>query len=576
MASKMAKRCSPLLCDDVSSDIHGSRQSSERNVATTRKFSLCSLKYRFRIFKSKGAVLVLMWSFSGLFVLNFLIRPNDLSVSKWKENLTSTNTVVMCSLLYPIFGLLADVYFGRYKVVKWSIWIMWMVAIFFCATSAGLKMYKKSFCYIYRHNLRYASFFVMSIGLGGFQANIIQLGIDQLIDASSCEITSFLRWYTWLWFLSKLLVIASQSCFCGNYQLGLYLLLPAFLTVAVALDYILGGWLVKEPTSNNPIVSIAKVLYYAIKNKYPRQRSAFTYWDDKPFTRIDLGKSKYGGPFTTEEVENVKTFWRILAVIIGTTIFAGIMINSVSLYDKVSKRLNGGYIKTYKYECGHIDDHCLDSVHDCFRVLSFEYAGECLMIVMVPLFEFVFYPIFKRDFRISILKKILAAMFLNLVILLVYLILEVVGQHQIGQENNSTTCFMKEKYIMKDSLPLSYKWIFIPGFLTSISFYLYIASAGEFICAQSPYSMKGFLFGLVYGLLGLFSLLGFGYLNLITLIISKWTHPLYGCGVWYLVSFVVILFAVFSVFYFLTNWYKKRLRDDNQHNEQIFAIDYYS
>ena len=32
-------------------------------------------------------------------------------------------------------------------------------------------------------------------GFGGFQANIIQFGIDQLHDASTSEITSFIAWY---------------------------------------------------------------------------------------------------------------------------------------------------------------------------------------------------------------------------------------------------------------------------------------------------------------------------------------------------------------------------------------------
>ena len=67
--------------------------------------------------------------------------------------------------------------------------------------------------------------------------------------------------------------------------------------------------------THNPLTFIFQVLRYAVKNKYPRQRSAFTYWEDKPYSRIDLGKTKYGGPFTTEQVEDVKTYFRILVLI---------------------------------------------------------------------------------------------------------------------------------------------------------------------------------------------------------------------------------------------------------------------
>ena len=54
---------------------------------------------------------------------------------------------------------------------------------------------------------------------------------------------------------------------------------------------------------------------YAAKHKYPVRRSAFTYCDDQQPSRLDYGKSKYGGPFNTEQVEDVKTFWRMTLVI---------------------------------------------------------------------------------------------------------------------------------------------------------------------------------------------------------------------------------------------------------------------
>ena len=38
---------------------------------------------------------------------------------------------------------------------------------------------------------------IMVAGLCGFQANIIQFGIDQLPDASSSEIVSFTLWLAW-------------------------------------------------------------------------------------------------------------------------------------------------------------------------------------------------------------------------------------------------------------------------------------------------------------------------------------------------------------------------------------------
>ena len=92
-----------------------------------------------------------------------------------------------------------------------------------------------------------------------------------------------------------------------------YFVLPLSCTLSILSDCCFNHWLVKEPVTNNPLKLIYQVLKYAVKKKYPQLRSAFTYWEDKPYSRIDLGKNKYGGPFTMEEVEDVKTFFRILA-----------------------------------------------------------------------------------------------------------------------------------------------------------------------------------------------------------------------------------------------------------------------
>ena len=59
------------------------------------------------------------------------------------------------------------------------------------------------------------------------------------------------------------------------------------------------------------------MIQFARKHKCPVQRSAFTYNNDYIPSRIDFAKERYGGPFTTEQVENVKTFFRILLVLLA-------------------------------------------------------------------------------------------------------------------------------------------------------------------------------------------------------------------------------------------------------------------
>ena len=75
--------------------------------------------------------------------------------------------------------------------------------------------------------------------------------------------------------------------------------------------------LVIDRTGQHPLKLIYMVLKYSWKHKVPERRSAFTYWEEDIPARIDLGKSKYGGPFTTEEVEDTKTFFRILLLLLS-------------------------------------------------------------------------------------------------------------------------------------------------------------------------------------------------------------------------------------------------------------------
>ena len=105
-----------------------------------------------------------------------------------------------------------------------------------------------------------------------------------------------------------------------KYQILVQLLVCFCISIAVSVSYF-DSMLLKEPVTQNPFKLIHKVIRYAINNKYPAYRSAFTYCEDELPSRIDFGKSKYGGPFTIEQVEDVKTFFRILVGIFLSSLY---------------------------------------------------------------------------------------------------------------------------------------------------------------------------------------------------------------------------------------------------------------
>ena len=239
------------------------------------------------------------------------------------HKISSIVVLTMSMFLYPIFGWLADVRWGRYKMIKWTLRITFAALILSCAALAVLGYVSWGSSGSVKVTLSIIMYVLSTTSVGGFLANIVQFGVDQLTDASSIEVVSYLRWYIWLWFLSNIVVSVSQSCLCSDYEAVGFLLLPTLFAIAVSLELVFNHWLVKEPPSANPFILIFRVLHYAMKNKYPRLRSAFTYWDDKPYRRIDLAKTMYGGPYTTEQVEDVKTFFRVASIILIGTVFCG-------------------------------------------------------------------------------------------------------------------------------------------------------------------------------------------------------------------------------------------------------------
>ena len=291
-------------------------------VSTKEKMKLlCKPTYRMRLVKTKGALLVLAWNFLTASVFFYII------CSSFKRGILAhqiTAGVLLFAITLPLAGWLADAYIGRYKIIYCSFLIMWAGIILDAANQVIRELVKN-----YQHidtvvvQVLYGT---MGIGIGGFLSTSLQLGIDQLYDASTNEISAFIIWYIWTYTCPLFIILnLPQDSIPSNFYLLGHLLLCVFLTLILASLFCCNNWLIKEPISQNPFKLIYRVTKYAIKNKYPQNRSAFIYCEDEVISRIDHGKSKYGGPFTIEQVEDVKTFYKILPLVILSGILAGEM-----------------------------------------------------------------------------------------------------------------------------------------------------------------------------------------------------------------------------------------------------------
>ena len=230
-------------------------------------------------------------------------------------------STIQILLFCPLAGWLADVYIGRYKILKVSLLFMWI-------STAGLAI-----LYTLSININIPSAVMttasvliplpMSFSYAAFQANGIPFAMDQMPAASGEQVSALINWYFWASFLGKAVARLGTVAYSDNNQRQpqIYVLIAvlAILTIAIFCGMVFHSKFTIEPQSQNPWKTVLNVLKYAATHKHPENRSALTYCEDPP-SRMDLGKNRYGGLYTTEEVEDVKTFLRIMAVILCCSI----------------------------------------------------------------------------------------------------------------------------------------------------------------------------------------------------------------------------------------------------------------
>ena len=522
------------------------------NIATNSlPNKACIHSYKIRLFRNKAALMILMWVFTAFMNLIIAIKIID------KFNTICFGGAVALSA--PI-ALVADIYLGRHKVIQYSMRLLWIAVI---ANNIIITLQ-----YYVVKNAATSSILTIFTTIGvagsaGIVVNSLQFGIDQLTDASSSEITSYISWFTWRTMLACTTGAIFTNCLTHYISLS-YLVLPLSCTLSILSDCCFSHWLVKEPVTTNPLKLMYQVLKYAVKNKYPRLRSAFTYWEDKPYSRIDLGKNKYGGPFTIEQVEDVKTFFRILAVFgICTPMF----ILFISLY-------NFFYIQYFdnQFLLSLKHNSVAKYIKSCYSETSALILHYITIVFLVPVIEFALYPLLMKCTRcinFSIRARFLLGIFVTILYELHLLGIELVVT-QTSDLHNST-CFY---YVNSETVSLY--WLILPKVLYGIATYIIFTSFMEFIASQAPYSMRGLLLGigiLLYGLSAALSSLS----SLLVKVSRKYYTQSNGsnCELWLYCCILFLTIVILCAGFKVEKWYTLRRRDEDLPNEQKFAVDYY-
>ena len=195
---------------------------------------------------------------------------------------------------------------------------------------------------------------------------------------------------------------------------------------------------------------------------------------------------------------------------------------------------------------------------------TFSYNGA----ILIPVFEFFFYPIFYRCLPSFESQKKLAigVVFLTATIIS-QMVFSAVSRYNYIERTNTMVTNRKDLSILID-----YRWVAIPSFLECMSILLLSMGIFQFIASQVPYSMRGLIVGTAYCMASLSAV--------ISIAIGIPFRKRMSTGVisgefWYELLLLIIETIAGILLIALMKWYKRRIREDVLPNEHIFAERYY-
>ena len=274
-----------------------------------------------------------------------------------------------------------------------------------------------------------------------FGANIIQFGLDQLHDSPAEDQIIFIQWYIWILYIVTLVVALLTEIFDFSYPINFrsyYYTMGSLFTV-ISLILIVSAYIARKNKEwfmlNTRLVDPYKLVYlvtkFARKHKVPVNRSAFTYCEDEVPLGLDLGKTKYGGPFTTEQVEDAKVLYGIVKILcsLGPTFCLTFAANSVSSI------FRGHVLKGYY-------NNYLNNANPLGREIQFVLVEGSLLYNLEPVILLPLYLFFIRPFISYYIPGTQARMGMGMLATILTLVISLGMEIIAHQEDGSLNCML--------------------------------------------------------------------------------------------------------------------------------------
>ena len=530
---------------------------------------------------NKAILLILFWQFSTGLTQNLLLIPSAyLQLADPNTNASVASLIALLFLfISPLAGFIADVKFGRYKALLCSSYLMVgsvsLILLMVIILTYAIHSYH---FYLYLSLVFFALAILLYLfGRIVFLANVLQFGTDQLRDAPTYHSVLFLYAYYWCDSLSRFLMLSTNipgheiiiiphEKLLSFDKLKVIIYIIVLLSSAVSSIVILfiikrkKHWFLTESIMGNPYKLVYQITNFAIRHNKPIRRSAFTFCENHRISRLDFAKIRYGGPFTTEQVEDVKVLFNMLKIFLA---ICPIFFLDFSAISSVMYHIRRD-LKDYE-------------VHVSVELFLLEHGtlSPLLSVFYIPLYLLVLKPLLNRYFP-NMFKRMGLSVILLIALFTCYLVYDLTANSSIEYIGDSYLICkgnITDAAVNKDFHSTNRKLVFIlENTLSSIFHTLLYIAIWEFICCQSPQHMKGLLFGLFYALKAFVQFLAA--ISKIVLL-HNWKRQLIDCeSGYYLVNIMTGLITL-TVFSFTARRYQYRKRDDIC-NVYQYAEDYYS
>ena len=503
---------------------------------------------------SRATLLVLVWSalLNGFHTFSTNLTPLLPIPNKVQTGIFLVN-IAMPLVVMLVAGVLGDTRIGRYRVITAGTLVSTVAVL---AILSAFVMLQFNCTLVAGIVLMYIALPVCMAGMGSSLVCVLPFIIDQMIGASAEDIGAAVQWCYWgaaVVNITLELILCLPVVIVGpqlkNTLAMVFLAVITFsLATILTTDCLWHKLLEVQFKRTNPLTTFFRVLNYARKTKYPKFRSAFTYIDEEEPSRLDYAKHKFGGPFTEEKVEDVKT------ILTNLPLFLFIFLSNIMDAGLVS-RFHTHVIptNTQTFKCVDLTPSIVDNIVATF---------------LIPAYRFILYPLLRTKLP-NFLKRVGAGAFIWLISTLVNLGLDTVGH----LHSNTTSCmFDTQPPGSANTLPVPIYWLLIPDILHGTGNVMVYCTGLELLLAQTPLFLRGTAIGMALTVLIVGALIHEGVVMILSNFDMSKATP--SCGFYYYLVLSILVILSLVLFTIAAKRYKLRERERHV-NIQAIAEEHY-